>query len=167
MCCLSGVCVVPQPHPASRVLAALPLTTLWHTVFLQWRSRRDVCMARPTVMPRLHSQSSVLHNHRPLSEETGCEGKWYCFSADLGVCGGPTNPAPQGQRSFLQDSAAHACDHGLSLPPQQAPVCVFRTQRQSRARPRKATVFVLWTFSVSFPMHQNILHFVGLQTSSG
>lgn len=44
-CCLSGVCVVPQPHPASRVLAALPLTTLWHTVFLQRRSRRDACAA--------------------------------------------------------------------------------------------------------------------------
>lgn len=95
-CCLSGVCVVPQPHPASRVLAALPLTTLWHTVFLQRRSRRDACAARQTVMPRLHSQSSVLHTHRRLSEETGCEGKWCCFSCRFGsMWGAPKSCAPR------------------------------------------------------------------------
>ena len=171
-CCLSGVCV-PQPHSPSRVSAALPLTTLWPTVVLQWRSRRGVCMA---VMPGLHSQSSVLHNHHQLCEEQAVRGSGAAFPADLGVCGGTPNPAPPpSQCSFLQNSTVHAYDHSLTLPTQQARVCVCvqDSQRQSRALPRKVTVgklpaiFVLWTFSVSFPVHQDILHFVGLQTSTG
>lgn len=173
-CCLSGVCA-PQPHSPSRVLAALPLTTLWPTVFLQWHSRCDVCMARLTVMPGLHSQSSVLHNHHQLCEETGCEGKQCCLSCRLGNMWGNPKSCPQGQCSFLQDSTAHACDHGLSLCllSRLVCVCVQDSQRQSRALPRKVTVgklptiFVLWMSSVSFPTCQDILHFVGLQTSTG
>lgn len=89
-CCLSGVCV-PQPHSPSRVSAASPLTTLGPTVVLQWRSRRGVCMA---VMPGLHSQSSVLHNHHQLCEEQA-EGKRCCFSCRFGsMWGNPKSWPP-------------------------------------------------------------------------
>lgn len=123
-CCLSEVCVT-NPTP-SRALAALRLTTRWPAVFLPWCSRDAVCMAQLTLVPRLHSQSSVLHNHHQVREETGCDQKQCCFLCPFGSMWGAPNPAPQGQDRFLQDStAAHACDRGLSPCLLSRLVCVY------------------------------------------
>ena len=127
-CCLSGVCV-PQPHSPSRVSAASPLTTLGPTVVLQWRSRRGVCMA---VMPGLHSQSSVLHNHHQLCEEQAVRGSGAAFPADLGVCGGTPNPARPPPVSVVSSKTAlptPMTTASLCLLSRLVCVCVFRTHR--------------------------------------